>query len=64
MATHTTFYYLYAAELIANQLNRFIIHAKQYIWYFNVLLFTMLFETLTILIINRFFPFILGRSKH
>lgn len=62
MATHVNTYILYAAILIAWQIDTIVTRAKSYIFIFNIMIFTFLFEAIIILIINRFFPFILGKG--
>lgn len=63
MATHINTYVLYAAILISWQIDRIVTHAKSYIFLFNIMVFTFLFEAIIILVINRFFPFVLGKKK-
>ena len=62
MATHVNTYLLYFAILIAWQIDRIVTHAKTYIFIFNIMAVTFLFEALFIVIINRFFPFVLGKK--
>ncbi len=63
MCTHVNCYILYGAILIAWQIDTVVTRAKSYIFLFNIMAFTFLFEAILILIINRFFPFILGKHK-
>lgn len=63
MATHVNTYVLYAAILIAWQIDTIVTRAKSYIFNFNIMIFTFLFEAIIILVINRFFPFILGKGS-
>lgn len=63
MSTHVHCYILYIAILLSWQVDTFVTHAKGYIFMFNIMLFTMLIEIAVIEIINRFFPFILGKRK-
>ncbi|NLG03628.1 MAG: acyltransferase family protein [Clostridia bacterium] len=63
MCTHVNCYLLYAAILIAWQIDTIVTRAKSYIFNFNIMIFTFLFETILIFIVNRYFPFILGRKK-
>ncbi len=63
MCTHINCYVLYAAILIAWQIDTVITRAKSYIFLFNIMALTFLFEAIIILIINRFFPFLLGKHK-
>ncbi len=63
MTTHLNTYILYAATLIAWQIDTFVTRAKSYIFIFNIMAFTFLFEALIIVIINRFFPFVLGKGS-
>ena len=62
MCTHVNCYILYAAILIAWQIDTIVTRAKSYIFLFNIMIFTFLFEAILIQIINRFFPFILGKK--
>ncbi len=62
MSTHVHCYILYIAILLSWQVDAFITHAKGYIFMFNIMLFTFLIEIAVIEIINRFFPFILGKK--
>lgn len=61
MATHLQCYILYMGILIAIAIDRYVTHAKSYIYMFNAVLFTMLIETIVIFVINKFFPFIVGK---
>jgi len=63
MATHLNFYLLYLGGVWAMFLNPYITRAKDYIFLFNVVFVAMLFSSVIALLINRFAPFILGRSK-
>ncbi|MBO4903502.1 MAG: acyltransferase family protein [Lachnospiraceae bacterium] len=62
MATHVNTYVLYAAILIAWQIDTIVTRAKHYVFLFNIMAFTFLFEALIIVIIHRFFPFMLGKG--
>lgn len=65
MATHVHCYILYAGILIAWQIDTIVTRAKSYVFLFNIMLFTMLIEVIVVLIINKFFPFVLGKhQKH
>ncbi len=63
MATHVNTYVLYAAILLSWQIDRIVTRAKSYIFIFNIMAITFLFEAVIIVIINRFFPFVLGRGR-
>lgn len=63
MSTHVQCYILYIAILLSWQVDTFITHAKGYIFLFNVMLFTMIIEIAVVEIINRFFPFIIGKKR-
>lgn len=63
MATHLQCYILYAGILIAIAIDAHVTRAKSYIYMFNSVLFTMLIELVIIFVINRFFPFIVGKGK-
>ncbi len=62
MATHVNTYVLYAAILLSWQIDKIVTHAKSYIFQFNIMWITFALETLIILVINRFFPFVLGKK--
>lgn len=62
MATHLQCYILYAGIRIALVINEYVTRAKSYVYMFNAVFFSMLIEVLVIIIINRFFPFIVGKS--
>ncbi|MCR4684625.1 MAG: acyltransferase family protein [Lachnospiraceae bacterium] len=62
MTTHLNTYILYFAQLIAWQIDTVVTRAKSYVFIFNIMIFTFLFEALIIVIINRFFPFVLGKG--
>lgn len=61
MATHLQCYILYAGILVAINIDKIVTRAKSYVFMFNSVLFTMIFEALLILVINKFFPFIVGK---
>lgn len=63
MSTHVHCYVLYAGILIAWQIDTIVTRAKSYVFLFNIMVFTMLIETIIVLVINKFFPFVLGKSK-
>ena len=63
MCTHVNCYILYAAILIAWQIDTIVTRAKSYIFLFNIMIFTFLFEAILIQIVNRFFSFILGKRR-
>lgn len=62
MATHVNCYILYMAILISWQIDRIVTRAKSYIFIFNIMIFTFLIEAIVIVIINKYFPFVLGKS--
>ena len=64
MATHLNFYILYLGSVVAYMINPYITRAKEYIFLFNILLVTMVVETILILLINRFVPWSVGKSRH
>lgn len=64
MATHLNFYILYLGSVVAYMINPYITRAKEYIFLFNILLVTMLVETILILFINRFVPWSVGKNRH
>lgn len=66
MATHLQCYILYIGVLFGVRVNQYVTHAKSYIYAFNVVVVTMLIEIIVIEIINRFFPFVIGKKarKH
>ena len=62
MATHVNTYVLYAAILLSWQIDRIVTRAKSYIFIFNIMAITFIFEAIIIVIINKFFPFVLGKK--
>ena len=63
MATHLNFYVLYLGGVVAYIINPHITRAKEYVFLFNILLVTMLTETVLILFMNRFLPWFSGKKK-
>lgn len=63
MATHLQCYLLYAGILVAIAIDAYVTRAKSYVYMFNSVLFTMLFETIVIFVINKFFPFVIGKGS-
>lgn len=63
MVTHLNCKVMYAGNLFAMFLNPHISHAKEYVFLFNVLLITLLIETLLIIIVNNLCPWIVGKKK-
>lgn len=61
MATHIDFYILYFCILISIYLNQYVTRAKSYIFCASIVILVFLVEFFVIEIINRFFPFILGK---
>lgn len=60
MATHVQCYVLYIAILISIQVNKLFTRGKSYVFVFSIMVFTMIAETIIVLIINKYFPFIKG----
>lgn len=63
MATHLNFYILFLGNVIAYKINPYITHAKEYVLLFNIMLVTMAVETLLIFLINRYIPWMAGKSR-
>ena len=63
MATHINTYLLYFAIVVSWQIDKIVTHAKTYIFIFNIMAITFLFEAIFIVVINRFFPFVLGKKR-
>ena len=63
MATHLNFYILYLGNVVAYKINPYVTHAKEYVLLFNILLVTMVTETALIYIVNRYIPWLVGKSK-
>lgn len=63
MATHINTYVLYCSILVAIQIDKLVTHAKSYIFVFNIVAITFLCEAVIIYVINRFFPFVLGKGE-
>ena len=63
MATHLDCQIMIAAIHFSYFVNQYITRAKQYVFYLTLAIAVLALEVITIYIINRFFPFLLGR-KH
>lgn len=63
MCTHLNFYILFAAINIAWIVNNYVTRAKSYVFMAVIVVSALLMETILIIIINRFFPFILGKKN-
>lgn len=62
MASHNSLTLLYVATTFAMYVNQYITRAKDYFYAFNVFAVIMIYVVLIIEIINRFFPFIIGKE--
>ena len=62
MAVHNNSAIMRLSLLAAMYINQFLTRARGYICYAIIIFIFLVYVTLTILIINRFFPFITGRS--
>ena len=63
MAVHNNSSVRNFAERAAMYLNQYLTRARGYICYATVIMICLIYVTLTILLINRFFPFLAGRPK-
>lgn len=63
MATHMDCYVLYTAIIICLRFIDYCTRAKSYIFCTSIILLVLLFEIPIIEIINRFFPFFVGKSR-
>lgn len=63
MATHNSSQALHYAMLTAMYVNQYLTRARGYICYAIVIAVITLYSTFMIFIIQRFFPFIIGKSK-
>ena len=63
MATHIDFYILYISLNLANRVNGFIPRGNRIFFFVNVVGVILILETFCILLINRWFPFLLGKRK-
>lgn len=61
MATHINSYVLYFCIIISMHFNKYVIHAKNYIFCTSIMVLVFISEFFMIELINRFFPFILGK---
>jgi len=61
MAVHNNSTVLYFAYSIAMYFNKFLTHARGYICYSIILFIIIIFVVLMIFLINRFFPFVIGK---
>ena len=62
MASHNSLTLLYVATTFAMYANQYITRAKDYLYAFNVFAVIMIYVVIVIEIINRFFPFIIGKE--
>ncbi len=62
MASHNSLTLLYVATTFAMYANQYITRAKDYFYALNVFAVIMIYVVLVIEIINRFFPFIIGKE--
>jgi|GEM_PF-686992 len=63
MCTHLNFYVLFGAIKWAWLVNNIVTRAKSYVFMFNIVVAALVLETVIILLINRFFPFVLGKKR-
>lgn len=63
MATHIDFYFLYISLNLANRVNGFIPMGNRIFFFVNVVGVILILETACIMVINRFFPALLGRRR-
>lgn len=63
MVTHLNCQILFLGNLFAALANTYITRAKDYFFLFNVLWVCMLTESLLILLVNRFCPWIIGKKR-
>ena len=63
MAVHNSETVLFYALKLSMFLNQYLTHARGYICYLVILLVILLYTSAMIFLIQRFFPFILGKSK-
>lgn len=63
MAVHNNSEVMKLALLAAMYVNQYVTRARGYISYAVVIAIYLIYTTLTILLINRFFPFLTGRSR-
>ena len=61
MACHVNFYILYASLRIALKIDQYVTHAKHYIFLAVTVFFVFVFSTIVIELINRYFPFVMGK---
>lgn len=63
MATHMEFGVMLNSIQIAYWLNQYVTRAKEYVLFLTMALCIMLFETVIVLIYNRYFYFLIGRKR-
>lgn len=63
MATHMDFSFVYYAQVAAYMVNDFVPRLNRVCFFVNVIGIVLLLEVPCILVINRFFPFLLGRRR-
>lgn len=61
MVTHLDFRVLISAIHYGLWMNQYVTRAKEYVLYLNVILAVIVLEVLWIYVINRFFPFLVGK---
>lgn len=63
MAVHNNSTILFYAMKFSMFINQYLTHARGYICYFIIFSILLLYSILIVLLINRFFPFILGKKR-
>lgn len=63
MAVHNSETILFYALKLSMFVNQYLTHARGYICYLIILAVILIYTSLMIIVINRFFPFILGKSQ-
>lgn len=63
MATHMDFRFLYIALTVAYWVNNYIPRLNRVFFFVNVIGIVLILEVICIIVINRFFPFLVGRKK-
>lgn len=64
MVTHIDFYFLFLALNLAYRVNEFIPRFNRVFFFINVVGTILILEVVCITLINRFFPFLIGKRKY
>ena len=63
MATHLDCQVMIMSINLSYFMNQYVTRAKQYVFYLCLAIFVIIFEVIIIIVINRYFPFLIGKKK-